>query len=780
MKQVIKTMAVVWLLCLIPIRNASAQPRSVQELDAIANSVLKISGARSVNPMMTSMPSSQVLGKEMSATGEAFYVYAPLVGNCNRFVIVSGDKRLPSVLGYSDESRFDADNLPEGLRWFLEKCRADLALLNAQPSDGIVEECTRAAAVSPISPLLGGRVWDQGVPFNNQCPEVSPGIRAVTGCTATAMAQIMAYHQHPQKATGSIVYNTGSYGYAVSADLDNAPAYAWTDMIDSYEGAYSDAQAEAVAQLMFHAGAAIATDFCEISSAAGTNSPEKAFVSHFGYDDGIRIVRRSDCSDDEWNALLQQELASGRPVLVSGQDTGGYGGHAFVFDGVDAAGNYHVNWGWSGMCDGYYNVYDLTPEEIGIGGGNGSYNYDCQAIVGIRPEDGVSETEPTNIVAGAIKLDTGIGTFDLSQSLSLKVRYFTNMRYLDFNGDLQMLLDDGNGNVVTLGAPLGLRSSIPQGYSIWSDDEGYLPALTATLPADIAEGTYRLYVGVKQDGYTQWGSIKTPLAEFPDCYDYYELTVADDQYTVDRVAHLHTPDESGVCSSCGKSLELVINDHDVECPDFDAPYDTYARVTYNRELDNGYTYGIITLPFAPDAESLANFRFYKLCRTQADAITFEEEVAPVANTPYLYSIRKGAATTSSITGGVTTVSTDVINASVGTWEFVGSLANSVVDCTADPTTANYLFNPVSNKLHKVTKKLTVYPYSGYLRNRITAQTSTTSLRVFISGPTGIKEISRSEVEGLGQGLFDLQGRMLTHPVKGQIYIENGVKKMNNK
>ncbi|MBQ8360486.1 MAG: Ig-like domain-containing protein [Bacteroidaceae bacterium] len=228
-----------------------------------------------------------------------------------------------------------------------------------------------------------------------------------------------------------------------------------------------------------------------------------------------------------------------------------------------------------------------------------------------------------------------------------------------------------------------------------------------------------------------------------------------------------------------KESVLVIDDKETECADFNPASESYDRVVYNRELNTGYTYGLICLPFAPDAESLTNFQFYALSSASGDAITFEEVDAPEAGRPYLYSIKEGATRTSTITGGATTFDlndpTAVNNFAAGTWELVGSLKNETINC--DATTANYVFNPVKSTLHKVTKTLTVYPYTAYVRNNIA--TSVATMRVYISGPTGIKEISRDAIEGFDatEGMFDLQGRAMSKPMKGQIYIQNGVKKI---
>lgn len=226
---------------------------------------------------------------------------------------------------------------------------------------------------------------------------------------------------------------------------------------------------------------------------------------------------------------------------------------------------------------------------------------------------------------------------------------------------------------------------------------------------------------------------------------------------------------------------LVINDTETECEDFNPELESYDKVVYNRELNNGYTYGFICLPFAPDEESLKNFRFYQLSSANNETVTFEEVDAPEAGRPYLYSIKEGATCTNSITGGTITFDlanpTAVENFSTGTWELVGSLKNETIDCTADQTKLNYVLNSANNTLQKVTKTLTVYPYTAYVRNNTVS--SVVMMRVYISGPNGIKEISRDAIEGFesAEGQFDLQGRALSKPMKGQIYIQNGEKKI---
>ncbi len=528
MKRVLLQVAM-WLCMGCWLTAVHAQPRSMDELDSIANSVLRLSGARSfVAPLKMTYSASQVLKATVPLEHEAFYVYTPIVDDIRNFVIVSGDRRMPAVLGYSSGNRFDLEKMPDGLRWYLQMCQEAADRLSLRDE---VPTMTTTRATTAVAPLLGDITWNQGEPFNNQCPESNAWVRTATGCTATAMAQVMAYHKHPQKGTGKVYYTTPSFGYVVNADLDNAPAYDWANMIGSYRNpqAYTQAQADAVAQLMFHAGAVVNTDYGEDNSAAPTSSPEGALLNHFHYDDGMRILRVMDYRNDYYLRVLNDELYAGRPMIVSGFDSNHSMGHAFVFDGLDNQGFYHVNWGWGGLCDGYYSFYNLIPEDTGIGGGVGDFSYYVQALIGIRPDDGVAETDPTNMVASLTESVNGLGTFDLSKPLSLSAIGVQNMRYLTFHGRLQLMLTnaDGTETVAMLGSSVPV-SGLPQDYML-NDPV----TLSGKLPDGIANGKYRLYIGAKQNGYDEWGQVKTKILDVTERYDYYNLTVSGGKYALE-------------------------------------------------------------------------------------------------------------------------------------------------------------------------------------------------------------------------------------------------------
>ena len=226
-----------------------------------------------------------------------------------------------------------------------------------------------------------------------------------------------------------------------------------------------------------------------------------------------------------------------------------------------------------------------------------------------------------------------------------------------------------------------------------------------------------------------------------------------------------TIDDSEIPSTTTCHLTLT----DSDAADFNiANANTYADASYTRTISEG-KYGTIMLPFAPDEASLQNYAFYTLKEAGDGYIRFEEVAAPVANTPYLYTLRAGGEN-AAITGGQTTIAADINNCNVNGWDLVGSFTNQTIDCTGGNY---YAYSAARNEINRITKTLTVRPYRAYLKSTA-AQNS--NLRVFIGGTTGVTEISPDDIEGFDNGaVYDLYGRPVSEPAKGDIYIIDGKK-----
>ena len=217
----------------------------------------------------------------------------------------------------------------------------------------------------------------------------------------------------------------------------------------------------------------------------------------------------------------------------------------------------------------------------------------------------------------------------------------------------------------------------------------------------------------------------------------------------------------------GKPLEtLLIKDALHE--DFTAEIVEYASFSYIRAMAEG-SYGTILLPFAPDTKSLEHYAFYSLAECGDGYLRFEEVAEPKANTPYLYSLREGKENIA-ITGGRTTVSADIANYAVDGWKTVGSFTNRIIDTNNGNY---YAFSSARNEVNRVANSLTVLPYRAYF---VTDSAQKSALNIYIGGTTSMIKISGDEIDGFNNGhIYDIYGRRVLEPMKGEIYIVNGKK-----
>jgi len=331
---------------------------------------------------------SSVLNQEQQ---ETVYFYVFNFG-INGFVIVSGDDDVLPILGYSNEGNFDVDDIPTNTKKWLEEYKNQIRYViyhNISATYEITEkwnELRRAKktdfiAKAAVAPLLTTK-WNQSPYYNALCPSSS-----VTGCVATAMAQIMKYWNYPAKGTGFHSYNHQTYG-TLSANFGST-TYQWSSMPNMVNSVNN-----AVATLMYQVGVSVDMNYSPQVSGAyviSAQSPvqhcsEYALKTYFDYKNTLQGVQRSNYNQTQWISLLKAELDASRPILYAGFGSGG--GHAFVCDGYDNNNYFHFNWGWGGAYDGYFQINALNPSGTGTGGGTGGYNTGHQAVIGIEPPSG--------------------------------------------------------------------------------------------------------------------------------------------------------------------------------------------------------------------------------------------------------------------------------------------------------------------------------------------------------------------------------------------------------
>lgn len=295
----------------------------------------------------------------------------------NGFVIVSADDRTIPVLGYADKGSLEMDKLPVNARRWLESYAEQIKALG---DDVQTDTHPRRVLGSPVAPLLTCQ-WDQGAPYNLQCPTYAED-HCVTGCVATAMAQVMYYHKWPEVVNATLPsYMAAKYLY-----VDELPptAFKWDKMKDEYVYDETGESADAVAELMRYCGQAVQMNYRLDESAASVYA--SVMTHYFGYGKTARNITRRTYSSMKWESIIYQEIANKRPVLYSGLS--GNSGHQFVIDGYDDKGLFHVNWGWGGYSDGFFSLSILNPYGRGIGGGTSSngYSMDQDAIIGLQPD----------------------------------------------------------------------------------------------------------------------------------------------------------------------------------------------------------------------------------------------------------------------------------------------------------------------------------------------------------------------------------------------------------
>lgn len=299
----------------------------------------------------------------------------------NAMLVSASDKAIP-VLGYTDSGKFDPSNVPPQMQYWLNEYVAQIACAE---ENKIIPSSTNVTFSYPsdwtfISPLCQTK-WDQGKPYNQDLKSSA----YATGCVATAMAQVMKYHNYPEIGKGYNSYTDG-YGNTYAMDFAQQP-FDWANMLNDYSGSYTNEQANAVAYLMKACG--YSTDM-NYGSASGTQveNAGAALVKYFSYDGSLEALQRYQYTHSEWATILYNQLKTVGPVLYSGHSLGNMA-HAFVCDGYDGSGYFHINWGWSGLCDGYYSLDAMTPTVQGTGGSNyGGFNFSQGMIVNIRPDKG--------------------------------------------------------------------------------------------------------------------------------------------------------------------------------------------------------------------------------------------------------------------------------------------------------------------------------------------------------------------------------------------------------
>ena len=456
----------------------------------------------------TQQMARKVLGKTASTTTQSLYVFN-IEGN-GGFVVVSGDDSTEPILGYTTKGHYDEENMPSNFRFWMEQRAAEIEAYQryaaSKPSTARGGTARKVIAHAAVEPLII-TTWNQGNArnetntdgvYNIHLPMIN-GQYPCTGCVATAAAQIMYYYQWPQDFTSSVPGYTNPQSLADTSEGLEPIQFQWNKMKTSYVFNDPDTEAvNAVADLMLYCGYAAQMTYGVEGSGAYSNTLAEGMAEYFGYDpNSWKYLARRDYSISDWDQLVYNELANGRPVIYDGSFTGG---HAFICDGYDGAGMYHFNWGWGGWANGYFKLQATNPDGIENISSMG-YIADQYCLIGLQPnswpeivETNADDTWEVPVIEGIVTTAENVAI----EGTTVKMDLF-NFNDDDYNFGFGIGLLNSDGTIT----PLDTRYknyqtvTLPSGY-------GFTGVPFDFSAYSLADGTYTLVPICLLNGETEW------------------------------------------------------------------------------------------------------------------------------------------------------------------------------------------------------------------------------------------------------------------------------------
>ena len=471
------------MMCLLAIGSMWAKSIDESQASRIAAAFMH-SHAMPTATMRMALKAPQLNAPATSGKA-AYYVFN---AGQRGYVIIAGDDRVPAVLAYGDQGAFDAQDVPEAMQELLDSYADQIDALDHGAK--VAQHLNHA---SPIAPLVTA-VWSQNNPYNILLPMLPTGKHAYVGCVATAMAQVMHYWKWPARPLTAIPQYTSE---TLSIYMPQLPIvdFDWNNMHVTYETDDTTSTAAlAAARLSLYCAQSVTMDFKKTSSSAYSSDIPWALIYYYGYKSTAKYLKRLNYTTTSWENLIYQELEASRPVLYSGSKASG--GHAFVCDGYDGDGRFHINWGWNGTSNGYFLLNVLNPDEQGTGSADGSYGYIYSQgiITGVEPG-----TAPDNleITSKYIELQTLNG----SRSSAYSNFTLTQMtHFLNHNTD-PVGFDYGwalyQDNTMKMILETGTRDNLDSYY--------YLKATrTLSFGSGLTSGTFRIVPIYSEIGANNW------------------------------------------------------------------------------------------------------------------------------------------------------------------------------------------------------------------------------------------------------------------------------------
>ena len=391
-----------------------------------------------------------------SVEGNAFYIFNIKGGG---WIIIAGDDRAKQVLAYGDQGNISMNDLPGNMKGYLNMLKGQIETAQAYTGKTVPVKAAKRSAT--IGPLLKTN-WGQGEPMNRQCP-MNGSVRTSVGCAPLAMAQIMYYWKYPTQVDAVPGYSISWNQY-----MSELPAttFDYDLILDSYHiynpetggislGTYTDEEANEVAKLSRYCGQACKSRYGN-SGTTGTGSytyDQRDAFKLFGFNEGMQLIGKDPAfycdnsnkySIEEWVELINTELEAGRPIPY--HDT--YEGHAWVLDGIDVDGKVHMNWGFYGKFNGWWEIDALAfhpndDDEVwdfsqGSNGGN-------EMIIGMFPYEGYvipGDDPQPQVKIGDVDGDGNINISDVTALIDLLLTDGSMTAGADVDGDGNLTISD--------------------------------------------------------------------------------------------------------------------------------------------------------------------------------------------------------------------------------------------------------------------------------------------------------------------------------------------------
>lgn len=438
------------------------------------------------------------------------YVVTP---SAESLVIVSAESETPALLGYADAA-FDPANIPPAMAAMLETYSHEIRAVRA----GIATAATGGgrADLSPVHPLCK-TTWDQDKPYNYYCPRLN-GELCMTGCVATAMGQVLKALEWPAKCNGgkeTYTWENGSQNLTLNFD---DITFDWGVMKDNLTSTTSSALA--VATLLRALGYAGHMNYSPIASGTYGISMAAGLVNHFDYDSSMTYELHDWYTQAEWESLIHAELAKGIPVYCDGVNSDYSMGHAFVIDGYAGDGFFHLNWGWSGLSDGYYRMTALDPVSQGIGGSTGGYNFAQGVLVGLKKGRTTPDSERPITMYCYNTFSVTSQTVDKGKAATFTGGFY-NLSPFAINKATPgvKFVNETTGEEIFYKSASSISNELAPNFGI--------NEYSVTMPSSIPEGTYTVYPTI----YDRTSKITYDIRTRIGGYGYLTATVSGSSVT---------------------------------------------------------------------------------------------------------------------------------------------------------------------------------------------------------------------------------------------------------